>query len=94
MTKYEILNFKMADLRRLKVVFLAITEQPIPRFSEIFALGSSFFYRNSVIGHIPAFHRTYLLFNKCNFGLPRAAPFVSSAIHLFYIVIKTCSWFV
>jgi len=69
----------MADGRHIESRFLNITQQP--DFSVILR-AEAVFHRISAMEQIPALHRTHFFVFVLLFGLPRAAPFVSSPIHL------------
>ena len=77
-TKYE--HFKFQDDGRSP--FKSRFSSRLPNFSENLR-EEAVFHRILVMGQIPAFHRTCFIVFLMQFSLRRAAPFVSSPIHLF-----------
>jgi len=86
-THDQIWKFKNSRWRTAAIlnIFVAMTQQPIVRFPWNFAWESSFSQNFGNGTDTPEFHRTYFVFIT-QFGLQRAAPFVSSPIHLLKVL--------
>jgi len=69
----------------LPILFESIVNNPVTQcpVSVIFLCDEAVFLRISAMGHIQAFHKTYFFVFLMQLGLWRAAPFMSSPIHLF-----------